>query len=319
MAMREEEEYAAVEWQLIPPEPGDWEAFGLLSERRVRRWALVLEARGFPYRIEHSGIGWRLLTPSQRFTEAREELRLYEEENRNWPPPPPPPAPLEENTLTTLSVLVLVAAFYNVTRFDFPVFGRAVPDWVALGSAHAALIREGQWWRLITPLTLHADVEHLLSNVILGGGFIVLLCRELGSGLGWSLLLASGILGNLANSYVQSPDHRSIGASTLVFGAVGILAAFSFIRYRHHQRRRWPLPIAASLALLALLGTEGVHTDLGAHLFGFLFGIGPGVAAALLLERFGRPGRLLNFLLSLACILTVGAAWWAALAHGKAI
>ena len=314
--MSEEDDKMPEEWRSIPPEPGDWEAFGLLSERRVRRWALVLEARGFPFRIENSGIGWRLFTPRERFAEAREELRLYEEENRNWPPPPPLPAPLEENILTTLSVLLLVAAFYNITLLNAPLFGHAAPDWIALGSAHAGLIREGQWWRLITPLTLHADIGHLLSNVTLGGIFIVLLCRELGSGLGWSLLLSSGILGNLANSYVQSPDHRSIGASTLVFGAVGILAAFSVIRYRHHRRRRWPLPIAAALALLALLGTEGVHTDLGAHLFGFLFGIVPGVAAALLLERFGRPGRLLNVLLSLACMLTVGGAWWAALAHG---
>ena len=59
---------------------------------------------------------------------------------------------------------------------------------------------------------------------------IVSLCRELGSGLAWSLLLGSGVLGNLANACLQLPDHRSVGASTVVFGAVGILAALNLLR-----------------------------------------------------------------------------------------
>src|SRR6185369_4433376 len=110
--------------------------------------------------------------------------------------------------------------------------------------------------------TLHADLTHLLSNVTIGGIFIILLCRELGSGLAWSLLLGSGALGNLVNALVQAPTHRSVGASTAVFGAVGILAAISMVRYRHHLQRRWFIPVAAGLALLAILGTEGKNTDL---------------------------------------------------------
>jgi rhomboid protease GluP len=310
---REDSEVCGGEWLAVSPDPGENEARGALSEQRVRLWALVLEARYIPCRIEPDGMGWQLLVPAEHLAAAREELRLFEEENRNWPPPEPPALPLVENTLANLSVLILLATFHNLTQLDISLFGHHPVDWVALGNAHAAKILDGQWWRLATSLTLHADWLHLFSNLTLGGLFIVFLCRELGSGLAWSLLLASGILGNLANACLQSPDHRSVGASTIVFGAVGILAAQSLLRYRRQRQRRWPLPAAAALALLALLGTEGKNTDLGAHLFGFLFGTGLGLIAEYLVGRYGRPGRGVSALLALLSAVVVAAAWWAAL------
>lgn len=304
------------EWLAVPPDPGNGQVSGVFTERCAYLWALVLEARYLPCRIERCETGWRLLVPAGRFAEALRELRLFEDENRNWPPPAPAVRPLVENTLPTLSVLILLATFHNLTRLDIFSFSHNSLDWIELGNAHAAKILDGQWWRLVTALTLHADGLHLISNLAIGGVFIVYLCRELGSGLAWSLLLGSGILGNLANAWLQLPDHRSVGASTIVFGAVGILAAVSLVRYRHHLQRRWLLPVAASLALLALLGTEGKNTDLGAHLFGFVFGIGFGLVGEYLVGRHGRPGRGLNALLALVCVLVVVMAWWAALESG---
>lgn len=316
--MERETEHIAelpAEWAAVPPDLRG-EAYGPLSEGRVRLWALVLEARRLPCRIEPGGTGWHLLVPAEHFSAALRELRLFEEENLNWPPPAPLARPLAENTLAALSVLILLATFHNLTLLDASLFAPYSLDWVALGSADAARIMEGEWWRLVTALTLHADWLHLFSNLAIGGVLIVSLCRDVGSGLAWSLLLGSGILGNLANAWMQSPDHRSVGASTLVFGAVGILAAQSLLRNRRHLQRRWPLPVAAALALLALLGTEGKNTDLGAHLFGFVFGTGLGLVAECLLGRHGRPGRGVNAMLALACAIVVVAAWWAAVAQG---
>lgn len=305
------------DWLAITLEPENGDASGVLSERRAQLWALVLEARYIPCRIEPCGTGWRLLVPAENFAEARRELSLFTEENRNWPPHPPPATILAENTLATLSVLILMATFHNITRLDISLPGNYPLDWIAIGNAHSAKILDGEWWRLVTALTLHADWLHLISNLALGGIFIVSLCRELGSGLAWGLLLGSGVLGNLANAYLQLPEHRSVGASTVVFGAVGILAALNMLRNRRYLQRRWPLPVAAALALLALLGTEGKQTDLGAHLFGLIFGMGLGLAAGYLVERRGRPGTLLNAILAFVCAVVVVASWWAALVFGR--
>lgn len=302
------------QWRAIPARLEAPDSATVLSGRRLRSWVLVLEARGFLFRTQRQGFGWQLLVPAERHEAACEELRRFEAENRNWPPPLPPASAFADNRLTTISVLLLLATFHNLTRLDLDLLGHRPVDWLALGNAHAELILAGQWWRTVTALTLHSGWLHLLGNLTLGGIFIVRLCRDLGSGLAWSLLLASGILGNLANAFLQQPYHRAVGASTAVFGAVGLLAMLNLVTYRRHLQRRWPLPVAAALGLLALLGSEGERTDLGAHLFGFAFGLLLGVATAGLLRKFGRPIRTLNALLTVTSAGLVLAAWWAALA-----
>lgn len=300
-------------WRSLPPEGGAWEAFGLLSERRVRRWALVLESKGIPYRVLRTGMTWEIVVPAADFERARGEIRLFEEENRNWPPSPPQTRPQADSFLAVLSVLLLTAAFHNITTLP-ELFGWSIP-WQEAGAGDAGLIREGEWWRLVTALTLHADVAHLSGNLAIGGLFILLLCRDVGTGTGWFLLVASGTLGNLVNALLQSPTHRSVGGSTLVFGAVGILSAMNLLRYRHSFFRRWAIPAAGGVALLTMLGTEGKQTDLGAHLFGFLAGLPLGLAAELLVERYGPPGKRFGRVAGAAAAFLVGAAWWSALAH----
>ena len=284
-----------------------------LTRQQARTWALVLDSRAIPCCIESAGVDWLLLVPDHHLGSACREVQLYEEANRNWPPALPATRQLVENSLPTVSILLLLAIIHNLTLIGISLPGRGFLDLHEIGTAHAVDIRNGLLWQCVTALTLHGDLTHLLSNLTIGGVFIILLCRELGSGLAWSLLLASGTAGNLCNAWIQSPAHRSVGASTAVFGAVGILAAVSMVRDHHNLQRRWFVPVAAGLALLALLGTEGKNTDLGAHLFGFCAGLLFGGSAELLVGKHGRPGGLLNFLLSVVCGVVVVGAWWAAI------
>lgn len=298
-------------WRAIPLRLGDPSGAATLSRAEARLRALTLEARKIPFRLEGEGEGWRLMVPTEFYNTALEELRRFEAENANWPPPTPPPSPQFDNLLITLSVLGLLGIFHNLTRLDLDLFGLSAFDWVLRGNSDAGLVRSGEWWRTITALTLHADGQHLLGNLLIGGGFILMLCRALGSGLGWSLLLASGGLGNLLNAWLQAPLHRSVGASTAVFGAVGLLAGIHLLQ----ERRRWYLPLASALALLALLGSEGENTDLGAHLFGLAVGIIFGLPTAYLLRRYGHPPAWLNALLAFLSLALVAGAWWFAIAR----
>ena len=306
---------AETPWREILPQDVSRQPSAADSSPRIRLWALALDSRSLPCQIDASQHGLRLLVPPERYEAAVRELRRFEELNRNWPPPPPQARPLFDNTLATLSVLILLATFHNLTHMDISLPGLSSPDWVDIGNAQAGKILDGQWWRLVTALTLHADWAHLSSNLAIGGIFVFFLCREIGSGLSWGLLLSAGALGNLVNACVQPPSHGSVGASTAVFGAVGILAAISLVRYRHNLRTRWTLPVAGALALLALLGTEGKNTDLGAHLFGFVYGFFLGLITEYLIGRRGCPGPVLNAVLALMSAATVAGAWWMALIH----
>ncbi len=288
-------------------------ACGPLSKRQAFGCALVLDARSIPCQVVNSDGIWQVRVPPEHIDLANQQLKRYEEENRGWPPPPPPDRPRISAGFSTLSVLVLLATFHNLTGLPVTGPGALPIDWGELGSARAAYILDGQWWRLVTSLTLHADLSHLLGNLAFGGVFVLLLCQEICPGPAWTLILTSGAIGNLLNALFQSPAHRSVGASTAVFGAVGILGAISMVRYRHHLERRWPVPVAAALALLAILGTEGKNTDLGAHLFGFLAGAALGVATETLIIRQGFPGRRLNILTALLSGLVILYAWFRAL------
>ncbi len=305
------------EWQPLPSRLEDSSAI-TLSRRQMRSWSLVLESRHIPWRAERRGFGWQLLVPAETLTRASRELRQYESENRGWPPPPPQNTPLIDNRTTTIWILIAIGVFYNLTLHNINLAGHHPVNWKALGNAHAGKILDGQWWRLVTALTLHADWQHLLSNLVIGGVFISRLCRDLRSGPAWLLLLAAGGFGNLANACLQNPAHQAVGTSTAIFGAVGMLAAISMVRYRHNlrPRRRWTLPVAAALGLLAMLGAGGENTDIGAHLFGFLFGLPLGLGAELAVESWGRPGRMANALLALTAVGIVIGAWWSALLWG---
>ncbi|MCD6188005.1 MAG: rhomboid family intramembrane serine protease [Desulfuromusa sp.] len=306
-------EIELLDWVPIPPELKDGPSDQTIPKRKLKNWMLVLQSRQIPCRSEKRNDKWQLFVPTDQYQNACQELIQYEIENRNWPPPPPIERKLHENTASTLWILIILAVFYNVTQQQINLFGHHPVDWVKLGNAHTEKILHGEWWRLITALTLHSSPLHLVSNIALGGIFVVRLCRLLGSGRAWLLVLSAGALGNLLNAAVQSPDHRSIGASTAVFGAVGLLATINMLHFRNNLRRRWPLPLAAALGLLALLGTSGENTDIGAHLFGFLAGIGLGLVSEYLPQGLNRPREQINRGLALFSALLVLATWWIAL------
>lgn len=296
-------------WQIINPANIDPALLQPLSATQAQDWHLVLTACEIDTRLQQVEGCWQLAVPAPDLQRAQYELRLYAEENRHWPPAPPPASGLD-NAWVSASVLAALALFHNITHLPMPYLGLKPLHWLESGNAHVASIHNGQWWRLATALSLHNDALHLAGNILIGGVFIIRLCREVGSGVGWCLLLLVGISGNYLNYLIQPPAHQSVGASTAIFGAIGILAALNAQRHRLLTlTKRWALPLAASLALLALLGTGGEHTDLLAHLFGFLCGL----AAGWLLAPLPQAGPQLNRWLGMFAALFIVLAWWLAL------
>jgi len=149
--------------------------------------------------------------------------------------------------------------------------------------SHEAIWREHEWWRALTALFLHGDLQHLLSNIGFGLLFAVPLQRLIGPGLMlWSFLL-TGFVGNLWASLIRSGDSvNSIGASTAVFGVLGTLVGVRMWGWiRANARWHWReiiVPLGGGCALFALLGASpvdwrGQPIDNIAHLTGFLSGL----------------------------------------------
>jgi membrane associated rhomboid family serine protease len=274
------------------------------SERKVKDWALVLQSMSVWHVIRRSYAGWVLLVNDADYASASTSIDRYEAENRDWPPRRTKERPRHSSSLVIPVVFVALLAFFMVTgpseRGSF---------WFAHGVAVSSQVLSSAPWQAVTALTLHANATHVLSNVVSGTVFASAVQRRLGSGGAALAVLASGILGNVGNAlYYRAlgADHGSLGASTAVFGAIGLLAATELLLHRTEagRKRSWVEiagPIVGGFALLGELGSGGgsydefgrdlpvrdLKTDLGAHLFGFLAGLLIGVVTALVMRR--RP------------------------------
>ncbi len=211
-----------------------------------------------------------------------------------------------------LYALLLSGCF--TAQFYFPLKSVGATD-------AAAMMEGGEWWRALTALTLHGDVVHLVSNVVAGIGFAFLLARFFGAGASWLLILITGAAGNALNAWVQYPEaHASIGASTAVFGALGLITGVGlWVALRQPSERwtmpRWLIPAFGGFTLLGLLGVgEGLEAriDVAAHISGFLCGTIAGFLCATRQEIFVRVagyGRWIGLLV----IVLIGLAWALAL------
>ncbi len=248
------------------------------SRERCLEFALVLVAMGIPCNLIFEDDSYDLQIQGRDASRAREQIRLYIEENQRSRSQSHSHFGIQDGLTCGWLYAVTILAVYILQRDQmFSV------DWAQLGMSHAGLVREGEWWRVITALGLHVDTAHLVSNLCFGILFAFLAGEMIGWGLAWTGMIVAGSLGNLLNALVQPAHHASVGASTAIFAAVGILAAYSWSR-RASRRNRW-IPLGGGVALLAFVGMGGERTDIFAHVTGFAAGCLFGFAFATL-ERY---------------------------------
>jgi rhomboid protease GluP len=274
----------------------------------------VLEADGLSPSVRSGPEGFVLGVPVDEAERAADVLSAYESEKRNHELLREQESQREPEPVAAGSAIPGLAVSAALLFFFFLTGPRnAAVIWFERGSADAERILLGELWRTVTALTLHADLSHALANALFGALFISAVCGALGAGVGCALVLLSGAGGNLANAFFQSPPHVSVGASTAVFGAVGLLSGLAVARRRQQQSQRrhaW-VPVGAGLAILAMLGTTGARVDLWAHLFGLLVGGALGVPVGFALPRPPRP--LVQWSLGGAALLAILYCWGLAL------
>jgi len=272
--------------------------------------AFVLHAVGIASQVAHDGEAWHLLVAAGDATNAALQLQRYEHEN-----PPRRRFIRPEGTHPSAWIgaagyaLVLLGVAYLAGRKAFDT------DWLSAGVVDTSAVRSGEWWRVVTALTLHFDVGHLLANLGFGTVFVLLAGQLLGPGVATAGVLAAAASANLLNAFVQPADHVSAGASTAVFATLGLLAAYAW-RRRANDGERWAYrwsPLLAGVFLLAFTGAGGETTDVLAHLTGFLTGALAGIALATRPQPFAATVQTLCGLIAFA---SVALAWAFAIASG---
>jgi len=271
-------------------------------------WAVVLAAGNIPHRLRPRLDGWALIVSTRDAEAAREALDAYERENiaDTVDVDADAVAPVPGAAVVGVAIGLLLIGFFAVTGTRA---GRSI--WFERGGADAERIVAGEWWRTVTALTLHADAPHVIGNAGASAVLVGAVSHQLGPGVGLCVLLLAGAGGNALTAAAHGTHHDSVGASTAMFGAIGILGATRVVsRGRRRAARTSWMVVAASLALLALLGTSP-GSDLLAHLFGLLLGGVLGLAATPAMRRPLRP--LVQWALAVAALAVVVGAWLCAL------
>lgn len=303
----------------IPNEGPDLHQFQCGDPQVTLEWLAVLSAKRIPYHLSRDAEKWSVSVEEAWRQQAINEIDAYEGERdyfRRVDSREIADRKLESSPSSiligmSLFIFFLMTGPYNpsVPCFEFGIF-----------SSNAFC--EGQWWRAVTALTLHSNLGHALGNIL----FLVFFASSLtfvhGGGGAWALILASGALGNAATAWLHYPwTRQSLGASTAVFGALGLLASARFLEKisLHLFDRAW-IPMLAALAILASTGVpmaaNGVEAlggvDVIGHLMGFCCGLVLGIAAHF--SRFPslRNVKATQVALALATVSMLLFCWWRA-------
>ncbi len=241
-----------------------------LTEKQADLSMLILESQGIKADFIQAGTNFDILVDDKEINLAikiidqfyQENLKEYNENEMDIFS-----LPLEKNVMI-FSVLVLAAIYFG------SVYAGNEKKIIMEYGSSAFYILNGEYYRIVTALMLHAGLEHLAGNAAGLLAFGIPVCTIAGSGTGLLLLIISGAAGNLINAYMYRTAHLSIGASTSVMGAAGILVAFQTIKKLKFSgiTPRLIIPFGAGAALLGML-SGGKNTDISAHFFGFIAGL----------------------------------------------
>ena len=217
------------------------------------------------------------LLPAERTSDFAPQLQQHVEfENALFAQSPKTPVTY---TLLGLCVFVYVGTALGTNHLA----GFDGPSLVELGSNFGPYTTDGDWWRLVTALFLHAGLIHLAFNMWALASFGPIVERLYGS-VSYALIYSiAGVAGSLA-SVTSNPAVNSVGASGAIFGLLGALIA---AQARNHgsipasvlRPLRYSSLIFTGCALFAgLLSSE---VDNAAH----LAGVAAGFVLGLLLSR----------------------------------
>ncbi len=143
-----------------------------------------------------------------------------------------------------------------------------------LGAKEGDLIRQGQLWRLITPILLHGSLLHIGFNMYALFSFGTGLERRFGHFRFLVLYLLAGFAGNVLSFLFSS--GISVGSSTSIFGLIAAEGIFLYQNrklFGEEAKRAIGNVVTVAVINLALGFSSGGVIDNWGHIGGLLGGL----------------------------------------------
>ena len=182
----------------------------------------------------------------------------------------------KEKSVNVVIVVVTVIAFFVMQLWEKSstpgnFYGHTTQFLLEHGALHRLSIWNGEWYRLITYLFLHADIWHLGNNMLILFCLGNALERCMGSVSYGILYFFSGILAGLGSVVYNTDSPVGVGASGAVFGVVGGML-WIFIRNCGKVKGLTGTRMLLFVILSIYGGFVEQGVDNAAHIFGLIAG-----------------------------------------------
>jgi membrane associated rhomboid family serine protease len=157
----------------------------------------------------------------------------------------------------------------------------------SFGVGSNILVKQGELWRLLTPVFLHGNFGHFLFNTFALVLLAPALERMLGSWKFLSFYLLTGIAGNVGTLLAAGTHFVHLGASGAIYGLLGLYLYLTFYRQDLIDPQSGQF-IKVMLAVGVIYSVIMPNINFYAHLFGFLAGLGGGLLVFPRSNRYGR-------------------------------
>lgn len=134
------------------------------------------------------------------------------------------------------------------------------------------LVQNGEFYRLFTCMFVHADIMHILFNMIALYSIGPVVERYYGKSKFLLIYLVSGLLGSIFSGVFMTANSISIGASGAIFGLLGSICYFTYY-YRATLQGILRGSIMPVIIINLVIGLISSSIDLSAHIGGLLGGI----------------------------------------------
>ena len=172
---------------------------------------------------------------------------------------------------------------------------------IKYGANNALLVKEGDIYRLVTSIFLHAGIFHLLVNMY----SLAILGKQLETFIGkykfLGVFLISGIIGSMLSIVCNDSLNVSVGASGAIFGLAASLIYFGYY-YRIYLSSVIISQLVPIIGINLIIGFMSTGIDNAAHIGGLIGGYLASVALGITDKT--NKGEKINGLIALIALMS---------------